>query len=182
MKFSITVNSKAFEIELSPQEHEPVPTSVIINGRKIPLSLSLEWEKEFPKHLIIDDKPYESEFEYGEDGFPKRMWLNGTPCDVRADFLGKEKLSKVKDSSFLVEGRDNAIKSPMPGKIVKILVKDGQKVNAGELCILLEAMKMENELESMKSAIVRKVHVRENDLVDLEQILITFEDEDDLFF
>jgi pyruvate carboxylase subunit B len=51
------------------------------------------------------------------------------------------------------------IVSPMPGKVTQVLVKEGDKVAAGDGLLILEAMKMENRLTAEAPAIVRKVHV-----------------------
>jgi len=180
MKFTVLINDEKYEIEVSKQHHEIVPTKVRINGEEIPIRVSNEWDHEFPKTIIIGNTPYEAEFEYGEDGFPKRIWLNGSPGDVRIDFLGKEKLSKLKGPAYYMEEAASAIICPMPGKIVKMLVKENQVIKAGSLCIILEAMKMENELEAPCDAIVKKIYVKEGDSVEIDQILISFVDRDEI--
>jgi biotin carboxyl carrier protein len=65
--------------------------------------------------------------------------------------------------------------SPMPGKIVKILVKEGDKVKAGDTVIIVSAMKMESEYKVKKDRIVRQVLVKEGDTVDGNQTLIVVE-------
>jgi acetyl/propionyl-CoA carboxylase alpha subunit len=181
MKFTITIDSKIYEIEISPEHHEKIPSSVKLNGKDMPVRISSEWEKEFPKHFILNNMPYEVEFEYGEDGFPKRLWLDGAPCDVQINFLGKAKISKSK-AKYFAEGRVNVIVSPMPGKIIRVCVREGQKLAAGELCIVLEAMKMENELEAQSPGIIKQLNVKEGDLVDIDQVLLVFEDRDEMFY
>ena len=155
MKFKVTVNKKTFEIEISPEKHEFLPPRIQVNGREYRISVSERWEKDFPKHIIIQNTSHEAEFDYGEDGFPKYIQLDGMPGEVEVDFLGKSKLSKAR-RDMVAEILDNTISSPMPGKIINILVKENQKVVKGNLCILLEAMKMENEIEAHKTGIVKK--------------------------
>lgn len=65
--------------------------------------------------------------------------------------------------------------SPMPGKIVKIMVKEGDKVKAGDTVIIVSAMKMESEYKVKKDRIVRQVLVKEGDTVDGNQTLIVVE-------
>jgi biotin carboxyl carrier protein len=67
------------------------------------------------------------------------------------------------------------IYSPMPGKIVKVLVKEGDKVKAGETVVIVSAMKMESEYKVKKDRIVRQVLVEEGDTVDGNQTLIVVE-------
>jgi len=56
-------------------------------------------------------------------------------------------------------GGGDAIISPMPGKIISIAVKEGQAVQPGDLVLVLEAMKMENEIFSHVSGIVKAINV-----------------------
>ena len=58
------------------------------------------------------------------------------------------------------------VTSPMPGKVVKLLVAEGQEVEAGEGVIVVEAMKMENELKSAVWGKVKEIFVNEGDVVE----------------
>ena len=86
---------------------------------------------------------------------------------------GQERQKKARrhDSGRL----DPEVRSPMPGKILQVLVKEGMPVDAGQPLVLLEAMKMENSLTAEGAAVVKKVHVSPGDLVDLGQIVIELE-------
>jgi len=66
--------------------------------------------------------------------------------------------------------------APMPGKVVKVLVKDGESVKSGQALLVLEAMKMEQTTRSPRGGVVKKVLVREGDQVTVGQILIVMED------
>ena len=61
--------------------------------------------------------------------------------------------------------------APMPGKIVKVLVKPGDAVAARQGLVVIEAMKMENELRATRAGRVKDVHVAEGDLVDAGRLL-----------
>ncbi len=67
------------------------------------------------------------------------------------------------------------VKAPMPGLITKVLVKPGDVVQTGQGVIVLEAMKMENELTAPADGTVKAVHVREREAVDKNAILIELE-------
>jgi pyruvate carboxylase subunit B len=60
----------------------------------------------------------------------------------------------------------------MPGRVVKILVSEGEVVARGAPTIIVEAMKMENELHAPTAGVVRRVAVREGDTVDAGQVLV----------
>jgi biotin carboxyl carrier protein len=73
-------------------------------------------------------------------------------------------------------GGDNVIKSPMPGKVVKVLVNAGDRVEAGQTVIILSAMKMESEFKAGKEGIVTEIAVKEGDTVDSNQLLVVIEE------
>ena len=61
--------------------------------------------------------------------------------------------------------------APMPGKVVKLLVAEGQKVEAGDVLLILEAMKMEHSVKAPDSGVVEKVLVSEGEQVDADAVL-----------
>ena len=73
------------------------------------------------------------------------------------------------------EDGGNIISSPMPGKIVNIPVKAGQKVENGQTVIIVSAMKMESEYKAGKDGVIKEVLVKEGDTIEGNQPLITLE-------
>lgn len=67
---------------------------------------------------------------------------------------------------------ESKISSPMPGKVVKVMVEEGQEVKAGDTVIIISAMKMESEYKAPRDGIVKKVHVQSDDTVEGNQVLI----------
>lgn len=65
--------------------------------------------------------------------------------------------------------------APMPGSILEVDVKKGDSVNKGDLLIVLEAMKMENEITAVKAGTVKEINVRVGDSVDAEDKLLVIE-------
>ena len=68
--------------------------------------------------------------------------------------------------------KNHIIKSPMPAKVVEILVKNGDRVEIGDKLLILDAMKMENLVCSDFSGVVRDILVKKNDSVIVNQDLI----------
>lgn len=68
-----------------------------------------------------------------------------------------------------------AVKSPMPGKVVKVLVKPGDEVKSGQGVVVVEAMKMENELKTPRDGKIKDVKVSEGQAVESGQTLATVE-------
>jgi len=67
------------------------------------------------------------------------------------------------------------IKSPMPGLIVAVRVELGQTVKAGDTVVILESMKMQNELKASKDGTVGTVHVQPGQTVEQNKILLTIQ-------
>jgi biotin carboxyl carrier protein len=82
-----------------------------------------------------------------------------------------EKFAKSRGGSKI----KNELLSPMPGAIVKINVKEGDAVKKGDVLIVLEAMKMENELKALADCKIQKILVEEKMSVDKNHLLIKFE-------
>lgn len=78
--------------------------------------------------------------------------------------LDKKKVKKLKELS-----------SPMPGRVLKIMVKLGDQINIGDSLLSLEAMKMENILKSDGEGIVKEIFINEEQVVDKGEVLIEFE-------
>ena len=73
-----------------------------------------------------------------------------------------------------VDDVQETITSPMPGKIIKVMVSEGMEVKQGDPLIVVEAMKMQSTYTAAQNAIVDKIHIAEGDSVLRDQLLITF--------
>jgi biotin carboxyl carrier protein len=67
------------------------------------------------------------------------------------------------------------ITSPMPGKVIRILAQSGDEVQAGQGVVIIEAMKMQNELKSPKQGKIKKLLVQEGALAEAGQVLAEIE-------
>ena len=83
------------------------------------------------------------------------------------------KLSKYMKDTNIIENNNNLI-CPMPGKLIEIFVKIGDKVEIGESLCIVEAMKMENTLSSQIKGQVKKINYNINDLLKVDDIIIEF--------
>ena len=68
-----------------------------------------------------------------------------------------------------------AVRSPMPGRVVKILVRAGERIAAGHAVVVVEAMKMENELRAPRAGTIREIRCAEGAAVEAGQDLIVVE-------
>ncbi|WP_421919101.1 biotin/lipoyl-containing protein [Marinifilum sp.] len=90
--------------------------------------------------------------------------------DTESSFQRKEKLSKNN-----LQKNNSQIIAPMPGKISEILISEGSVVEKGSPLLLLEAMKMQNQVLSAQSGIVKKLLIHEGDNVMANQLLMEIE-------
>lgn len=124
----------------------------------------------------------------------RTLFLDGKPCAVHATARGRGLLElDVDGESVTVEvldaraarvralsgsaGSDRAaaaLKAPMPGLIVQVAVKSGEVVEPGDRVVIVEAMKMENELRAAVEARVERVLVAPGEAVQKGQILVEF--------
>jgi biotin carboxyl carrier protein len=169
MRVSVELDGRRYLLEI--EDEGECPRQVIIDGRKVPVDISPAWTREFDKSLIVDGKSHRVEFEYAEGGIPKCVWVNGAPAGLIIDFPGKGKLHGGKVATMMGASKDKMV-APIPGKIVEIRVKEGQNVTEGQVLIVLEAMKMENELCALKDSVIKQILCREGENVDLDQTLL----------
>lgn len=75
-------------------------------------------------------------------------------------------------------GGSGIIKAPMPGSVVKVLVSEGDTVSVGQSLVIVEAMKMENEVRSPVEGVVKTVNVKAGDSVGTTEVMIEVEPKD----
>jgi biotin carboxyl carrier protein len=102
---------------------------------------------------------------------PSEAWVMGERVRVVVQTEQEARLSRALGKSTAGVG-SGSLTAPMPGRVVKILVSDGEVVAQGAPAIIVEAMKMENELHVPTAGVVRRVAVSEGDTVDAGQVLL----------
>lgn len=103
---------------------------------------------------------------------PKKYAVNTLYFSYDAEIIDAEtRYKRARNESHSIE-TENTIFSPMPGKVVEILVKKGDKVTKGQTLIIVAAMKMESEYKAMKDGVVAEIFVNKEQTVDGNQALI----------
>lgn len=97
--------------------------------------------------------------------------INGSTYNTTVRTNLEEKANEYLQNKAKESGTE-IIKSPMPGLIVKILKQVGDNVEVGDPIILLEAMKMENEIRASASGIIKSISIKENSSVEKGQALL----------
>ena len=119
--------------------------------------------------LIVEGCSYEAAVREERKSMVVEIGAHAIP--VRLQDPSQVKVAGAKGSA---EG-EAVIVSPMPGRIVGIKVEVGQVVKEGDGMVLVEAMKMENELQAPKDGVVKKIAVKVGDAVEAGQDLVVIE-------
>jgi len=97
--------------------------------------------------LLVDTESYSVQLDQGATAV--KVWIRGDAYPL--EILDERRLRMRRAAGkFTIEGRQT-LTSPMPGKVVKVLAKVGDEVREGQGLVVVEAMKMENELKSPRS-------------------------------
>jgi biotin carboxyl carrier protein len=122
--------------------------------------------------ILLDGRSYNVELI--ETIGPKNYHVNTLFYSFDAEVVDAERRYQ-KSRKRIDDLEDNVISSPMPGKIVKILVKKGDQVKAGDTVVIVSAMKMESEYKVKKDRLIKEIKVKEGDTVSANQPLIIIE-------
>ncbi len=101
-----------------------------------------------------------------------RVIINGKEEIIELSEKAKEVLRKREDEKQSVAREGGEIRAEMSGSIVRVLVKKGERVERGQAVLVLEAMKMENEVTSPYSGVVEEVLVSDGDKVQAGDVLL----------
>jgi len=114
---------------------------------------------------------YEVAFSQASDG-ALTVHVDGVPVELS---INRMQQGRAAAAAHPAEGGPQRVTAPMPGKIVKVLVKPGDKVQPRQGLIVVEAMKMENELRARAAGSVSEVRVSEGASVEAGAILVILE-------
>jgi biotin carboxyl carrier protein len=120
--------------------------------------------------LIVDNSSYEVHVEEREGSY--RVLLLGQAYDVHVEDEGTRRVARARRARQADEGED-IIRSPIPGLIFDVPAMEGQEVKKGDILVIVEAMKMENELRAPRDATVKATFVAPGDAVDKGAPLVT---------
>jgi biotin carboxyl carrier protein len=163
MKYQTTVNGVKFEIEIN-QDGE-----VFVNGE--PRNIDFLSLGETLYSVIMETASYEVLVDNVE-GSEHQVLVGGRlysadVLDERAVLLGSRRGDLGGDTGEV------SIKAPMPGLIVDVPVQEGDSVAKGQTIIVLESMKMQNELKSPRDGTVQRVSVEAGQSVEQKKVLVT---------
>lgn len=165
MKYITTIGEREFEVEVL-DEHQ-----VIVDG--VTYRVDFEAVSGQPVFtMLVDGKSYEAHI--FEDQEFLQVLLQGAMYTATVEDERERRL-RAAGGATSKEGGEYILKAPMPGLVVKIPVEVGAEVAKGEVLIILESMKMQNELKAPRDGKVSRVQVKEGESVEQRQTLLGLE-------
>jgi biotin carboxyl carrier protein len=165
MKYATTIDDKTYLIEINDDHH------VVVDGKTYTIDLAAGSGQELYS-LLIDNRSFEAFVDAGEAEGDWRVLVRGDLYDVKVVDERAARLAKSAGGSVAETG-DYHLKAPMPGLVVSVPVAEGQAVNKGDILVILESMKMQNELKSPRAGTVTRVKTKGGDSVEQNQVLVT---------
>ena len=126
-------------------------------------------------HILNDNQAFKAKLTHSD--FDKKQYtisINSNTYQIKITDELDALINKMGFSSSAGK-QINDIKSPMPGIIIDINIKEDDKVKEGDTLLILEAMKMENAITCHRDAIIKKLTVKKGDAIEKGKILIELE-------
>lgn len=166
MKYITTVDNHEFTIELKPNNE------VLVNGE----TYNLDFEQMADSgvySILLNNHSIQAMVDERDKLY--EVQIRGELYQVQVQDERAYRLAQARGSLADAHG-EAVIKSPMPGIILKVLVEEGQHVSKGEKAIILESMKMENELRSPRDGVIHHISIHQGSSVEKGQVLVTIGD------
>lgn len=163
VRYIASVGDQRYRIEILPDG------SLSINGKRHAVDFCSIAEQPIYS-LLLDGISYEALIQSDHHGI--EIDLRGHHYLVRIEDERQHRLRQSVDAQVAITAEYH-LKSPMPGMVVEVRVVEGQSVSSGEQLIVLESMKMQNEIRAPQEGIVRSIRVKVGERVEQNQILLT---------
>jgi biotin carboxyl carrier protein len=163
VKYVTTIGESAFVVDVLDEHH------VNLNGTV--MEVDFENISGQPVYsLLLDGKSYEAYVYEGDEELQVLLLGQLYPSKVEDE---REKRLRAAAGSTVSEGGEYHLRAPMPGLVVGIRVEQDQQVEKGQVLVVLESMKMQNELKSPRAGKVTRIRVKAGETVDQRQTLLT---------
>jgi biotin carboxyl carrier protein len=162
MKYIAEVDGLEFQVEILDEHH-------IRFGENV-LEVDLAAVSGEPLYsLIVNGESFEGYVYPDEDGW--QVLLQGQFYQVHVEDE-REKSLKTAMHGTVRSGAEFVLKAPMPGLVVSVLVSEGQAVEKGQTLVILESMKMQNELRAPNAGKVARLRIKAGESVEQKQTLL----------
>jgi biotin carboxyl carrier protein len=160
-KYIATIDEKEFLVEILDETHVSVD-GVVYAIDFLPISDQPVYS------ILVNGSSYEG-YVYQEEQL-LQVLLRGTFYPALIEDEREKRLRATAGGNVVLTG-DTPIKSPMPGLVIAVIVTEGQLVSKGDTLVILESMKMQNELRSPRDGVVSRLRVEAGQSVERHQIL-----------
>jgi biotin carboxyl carrier protein len=163
VKYAIVINGRERTIEFTPAGRNESHADFEIGGRAI--SADAVCLRPGAYSILIDGRSFDASVEETAGV----LLVRTAGREFRIEVSDPRAWRRGRHGGMELEGRQQ-VTAPMPGKIVRVLVKTGEQVSAGQALLVIEAMKMQNEVRSPKSGSVETV-LTEGETVNAGEVL-----------
>lgn len=162
MKYIATIEGQTYEIEINEAGE------ISVEGERLPADFMAVAEQSVYS-LLLDNHSYEANISPGEAGL--EVLLRGQRYVVEVEDE-RSRLLRRAGGAQLGDTGTFQLKAPMPGLVIGLPVEEGQTVAKGDDLVILESMKMQNELKSPRAGTVTRVRVQVGDNVQQNAVLV----------
>lgn len=163
MKYITTIEDKQFTVEIIDEKH------VSVDGKIYEIDFeSVSGQPVYS--LIVDGRSHESYIYQGEENW--QVLLRGRLYPVTVEDEREMRL-RAAAGGRVAETGEFHLRAPMPGLVVAVPVTEGQEVKKGEVILILESMKMQNELKAPRDGTIGRIRVRPGESVEQKQTLLS---------
>ena len=163
MKYVTTIGEAEYSVDVIDKGH------LSINGTVMEVDFeSIGGQPVYS--MVIDGKSYEAYVYEGEDEW--QVLLLGQQYTVKVEDERERRLRAAAGGKYEQTG-EYQLKAPMPGLIVVMSVIENQHVEKGEVLVILESMKMQNELKSPRAGKIERIKVKAGEKVEQKQVLLS---------
>jgi biotin carboxyl carrier protein len=163
MKYITSINDTEFAIEIIDDHH------VSVNGKTYQIDfVAVSGQPVYS--VLLDGKSHEAYVRENEEFW--QVLLRGRLYPAKVEDEREKRLRAAAGGGVADSGEFN-LKAPMPGLVVAVPVSEGEEVKKGQVLIILESMKMQNELKSPRDGVINRVKVKAGESVEQKQALLS---------
>jgi len=163
MRYITTVEDKQFLVEIIDEKH------ISVDGKVYEVDFeSVSGQPVYS--LIVDGKSHEGYVAQGDDTWQVLLRGRLYPIIVEDE---REKRLRSAAGGGVAETGEFHLRAPMPGLVVAIPVEEGQPVQKGQVLLILESMKMQNELKAPRDGTIGRLRVKPGETVEQKQTLLS---------
>lgn len=170
MRYRVTVDDLTYDVDIDASGQ------VRVDGEEIEVDVTRPPDAR-PRSLLVDRNPHDVAVrpasDRSEENAGYEVQVAGRRFSVEVEDVAARQMSATRARSQ--QARELSVVAPLPGLITRVLVAPGQRVAEGDVLLVLEAMKMENEMRAPRGGIVNEVRVAAGVVVGSNDILLTIE-------